>query len=362
MFEWILSYTNLPNLHPALVHFPIVLLGVALLSDVLAFLFPTRDWLRKAALFLYVLGALAAGATFWSGRQAADSFDLPPAAQSVLSQHENLALYTLWFFGIYAALRLFLPATGGLGNRRWLHALMVAISVGGQGLVFATADQGGALVYRHAVGVERPQEKPAQIAIRAEPAAGPVIENEKITWSFGPGSEKKLGEYFEIYQGNPDQIQGTTETAEGKSVLILRKDSVEPLILLFQHTYGDVQIEGEFDTSSFNGSFALVHHTSAGGYDFFLLSGKHASLGRKTGANQTTFGKKDIELPAGLKQIKVVSANKHFRGYVGGKLIVHGHGKDAAPGKAGFLMDGSGSIRIARIAVTPLAEQEHHEH
>lgn len=106
MLEFILAKTNLPNLHPAIVHFPLVLLLVALALDIAALFLTSRVWLKKSALLLWVLGAIAAGATFLSGRQAATTVDVPRQAEALLARHENFALYTLWFFGIYAVIRI----------------------------------------------------------------------------------------------------------------------------------------------------------------------------------------------------------------------------------------------------------------
>ena len=66
MLEQLLSMTALPNLHPALVHFPIALLPMALLFEILGLTFRRQDWLERAAVSLYAAAALGALVALWS--------------------------------------------------------------------------------------------------------------------------------------------------------------------------------------------------------------------------------------------------------------------------------------------------------
>jgi len=60
------------QLHPVVDHFSIALLFVAVLIDLVASMSPTRIWLRYTALLLMILGAIAAGGSFFTGGMEGD--------------------------------------------------------------------------------------------------------------------------------------------------------------------------------------------------------------------------------------------------------------------------------------------------
>jgi len=72
-----------PNLHALIVHFPIAILFVAVLIDILGLLLRRKPFWRRAAVLLYVLGGVAVFVTYLTGEQAADSVFLPTEARSV---------------------------------------------------------------------------------------------------------------------------------------------------------------------------------------------------------------------------------------------------------------------------------------
>ena len=152
------AWGSLPNLHPAVAHFPIALLPTALLFDLVCLLRPTWTWLDRGAAALYALAAAGAGAAFWAGNEAAENLgELAPAARSILDQHQDLARYSLIAMSALAVLRLALarrehdrPRIGG-GPLRWVLLLG---GFGALALLATTADHGGSLVYRQGVAVQ----------------------------------------------------------------------------------------------------------------------------------------------------------------------------------------------------------------
>jgi uncharacterized membrane protein len=152
------AWTSLPNLHPAVVHFPIALLPAALLFDLTCLLRPTWTWLDRGAAALYALAAAGAGAAYWAGNEAAETLGpLAPTARAILEEHEDLALWSLIALSALAVLRLALAWSEydrprvGAGPLRWI---LLFGGVGALALLATTAGDGGTLVYRHGVAVQ----------------------------------------------------------------------------------------------------------------------------------------------------------------------------------------------------------------
>lgn len=161
MIDAILQATELPNLHPALVHFPIALLPLAVGFDavVLAVRLRGRPGPEWATLALYALAAITAWAALWAGETAEDALSgLPPAVEAAVEAHEVSASRFVYAVTAVALARLAVAWWGrtGRAGRRAAHlargAVLLAalISVG---LLVEAADRGGGLVYRAGVGV-----------------------------------------------------------------------------------------------------------------------------------------------------------------------------------------------------------------
>ena len=164
-----------PNIHPLLVHFPIAILIIAFLFDVVSFFIPGKDNSLKetpisrlakglnptVVTLLYLVGTVFTLITYYSGQAAAEGIKLPAGAKEVLHQHSELALYTLLFFGFYVTIRLALTWDRDTIKRR-LHSGLIIGAFLGLGLLYVTAEHGGELVYGYGVGTGQllhPQNK-----------------------------------------------------------------------------------------------------------------------------------------------------------------------------------------------------------
>lgn len=173
MSETLLSWTSLPNLHPAIIHFPIALLSVAVVADLLALVVRRQDWLYRAAALLWAFGGLGAWAAVEAGEDAAHSLShLPPQVVEHLSTHSDWGHYTLYVVGPLVLLRLALAWWDRDFRQTALRVLHLVAGVVAVGMVFYTADLGGGLVYEHGVAVEgRYQSPEAAARVEEEKAA-----------------------------------------------------------------------------------------------------------------------------------------------------------------------------------------------
>jgi len=153
----LLSDSPFPSLHVIVIHFPIACLFLAPLFDIGCIVFRKRVWLDRAAISLYVIGTIGAGAAYLTGQRAAAALqDLSPATESALADHENLATLTLITLSVVCLTRLTVSWLARDDRRINLGIFrLVAIPVALAGLIMLalTADRGGKLVYRYGVGV-----------------------------------------------------------------------------------------------------------------------------------------------------------------------------------------------------------------
>ena len=145
---------HLPDpLHPALVHFPIVLLILGSIGAVVA-IFTDRWALRKWVALFLTIGAIGAFAAVWSGDQAKETTGLlSETAENLLNQHAELA-HQARNFAVAAALFGLISSFVKL-KRVFCYGPPLATAVISMICVWyivQTAHLGGQMVYQHGVG------------------------------------------------------------------------------------------------------------------------------------------------------------------------------------------------------------------
>lgn len=95
------------HLHPMIVHFPIALITVGFIADVVFLFFKSEKCLSKMGFYLMVIGALAAIAA-WSTGQLFTSEPNQGEIVSVFEKHETGALITMILMIIGATFRIWL--------------------------------------------------------------------------------------------------------------------------------------------------------------------------------------------------------------------------------------------------------------
>jgi uncharacterized membrane protein len=135
-------------LHPALVHFPLVLLLVSVALEAIGF-FRRDARVTWAAQLLLLLGTVATLFAFVAGNFAEIWAARDGVPQDPMEFHELLATITSWSFVFLCAGRIFL----GVGaNRRGMAAYLVLATAACVLLGF-TGHRGAMLVYEHGAGV-----------------------------------------------------------------------------------------------------------------------------------------------------------------------------------------------------------------
>lgn len=137
-----------PRLHAALNDLPTALLLTAVLFDLLA-LGTKRPGLRQVSFWTLVVGAVGGAAAVISGLQAEEHIEHGEAVHRVMETHEKLALITLGVFGVLALWRIVRERRMGTAER----SVALIFSIAGLGVLLATANYGGNLVFEHAAAI-----------------------------------------------------------------------------------------------------------------------------------------------------------------------------------------------------------------
>jgi uncharacterized membrane protein len=141
------DFDDFPNLHPLMVHFPIVLLlvGAVLAIANVFFLKKEIDWVITGLIFVGALGAYLSGRTFHP-----HTHDLTEHAKQVLAQHDKWADWTIYLsiagFVVQIVSQFFFK------QKRWAVAVVALVLIASAYTVSRTGHYGAQLVHIEAVG------------------------------------------------------------------------------------------------------------------------------------------------------------------------------------------------------------------
>ncbi len=139
---------NISNIHPLLVHFPIALLSVFFLLDLIACLAKKPHWRDVASYFLY-FGAAGAIFTVIAGFQAAYSVIHSEVVHEIMLRHQYLGISVLTLSIILSVWRFKSGATISGGANHFFLVLSGVMCV----LMMLGADLGGLMVYNYGTAV-----------------------------------------------------------------------------------------------------------------------------------------------------------------------------------------------------------------
>lgn len=141
-----------PNVHPLIIHFPIVLVLLAVSIDLVHLFRPRARTLGTIGMSLYVLAAAAGLSAYVSGRIGAGSVFTPGMANPMVESHEHWATLTAaWILGL-AVLRVG-ARVAPRGEDTAARVLFVALGIVAAILIQQTAERGARLVFEQGVGV-----------------------------------------------------------------------------------------------------------------------------------------------------------------------------------------------------------------
>ncbi len=362
MIDSSLAGTSLPNLHPALVHFPIACLPLALAFDLMGILWPKQRWSAPAATLLYCFAAISGWISLWSGKRAANGLtDVAAAVQPLIGKHSDWAHYAAYGLTALAVIRVLLHLNTRLTDHRGARAAVVVLGLGLMGVVGITADLGGGLVYEHGLAVKKTADVELTPTLQAvvdpapsSPAVDRWLQAEDGSWVWRPLSRDRdaLGSVLVPTSTAEEQTVRWVE-GSGPAGLSLEVDGTATLLL--PGSFGDVQVEARLELQDFSGSFGLVHHFQPGSYGSFLLSSEgDAQLADTREGATKTLDQKTVAVSTTPFTVSVSAAGKHLKGLLDGKTITHGHIAPGPNGACGLHLDGEGQLKILDIRVIPL--------
>jgi len=146
-----------PNIHPLFVHFPIALLIVALLFQLLALAVKSDDYLRTGRWLLYLgtLGAVVAAAT---GFIATQEMGRDTAGHDLVHVHRDFMLVTSGL-AVLTSIVTLASSRSRSSTTRWVQMLLLAATVV---VLTVGADRGAELVFRYGMGTAG-QARPATL-------------------------------------------------------------------------------------------------------------------------------------------------------------------------------------------------------
>ena len=146
----------LANLHPLVIHFPIVLLMTYALLEIVG-IFSKDSSISGFAYIILIVAVLSSVAALVTGNQAAHiseslysgNFNIP---KQVIEQHQLFATITVWFYVLVFLFRTYLVVKKKfIGRMRYIFIIFAIVGVY---FIVVTGNLGGKLVFNHGVGTE----------------------------------------------------------------------------------------------------------------------------------------------------------------------------------------------------------------
>jgi uncharacterized membrane protein len=138
------------HLHAIVIHFPIALLIIGFLSELVS-IFLKKPFFGKMAFYLLILGTLGVVVSYLSGDAAGDGME-EGSLGTAIELHEQAATFALWL--TIATAIAYLAIFALKYDKKWLKMVSVLLFAAAVTAIGRTGYLGGQLVYKHGAGVE----------------------------------------------------------------------------------------------------------------------------------------------------------------------------------------------------------------
>lgn len=163
---------------------------------------------------------------------------------------------------------------------------------------------------------------------------------------------------LKLAKGNAASLNAEIVSSEdGNKILSLQPSGEEVILLLDSKDLGSIGAELQFNTNVFKGTIAIVHHyRDDANYDMVALGNQNMKLLRVKNGKSETLDQNKSSLPSEWSTLKLSAAGEHYKGYLNGEQLTHGHGEEQPAGKVGILIKGNGKVMLKKLNVIPLTE------
>ncbi|MGB5288107.1 MAG: DUF2231 domain-containing protein [Ignavibacteriaceae bacterium] len=142
----------LAEIHTKVVHFPIALLTIYSLLEIVGIVF-NKEFITKSALLILCLGVISAFLAVLTGNQAYSVVTFwNDQSLVLLNKHQTFATYLLWSSVLICALRIFVTVKKKFNSP--VKYIFIIFAIGIIFLVYETGIHGGNLVKKYGVGTD----------------------------------------------------------------------------------------------------------------------------------------------------------------------------------------------------------------
>ncbi len=216
-----------PNYHPLVIHFPIVLLIMALVFQLLS-LFIYKSEFSVAALILLALGVISA----WLANNTFHAMpgELTGQAKEIFSTHEQMATLTWWFS--FVALILKLVSMYFIKNRRGLEIIVSLLLLASSVTVSIAGHHGAMLVHMEGIGPMGKYLESYRPNLKTVETTSPVSEISLQEKNKEEGSGEVQEEDHHVGELGKGPHGGTIEEADPYHMEIVTDDNILVFYLL----------------------------------------------------------------------------------------------------------------------------------